>query len=586
MQLPLSRNLARVVSAGVAALIATVAWAQCEYTTLVQQVIASDPQEREYFGSAVALDGATIAIGAPFSIAAMGTSDIGAVYVFTRAGDFVTLQQKLTASDGAERNGFGASISLMGNTLLVGAPGDDGGRGAAYVFTRSGTTWTQQAKLVASGLINPDFFGSAVSLTSSGQRNVAVIGAPRDDNQGPNGVTGGADAGAAYVFTLNTLLVGAQWTEVEKIMATDGSPFDEFGESISARGATVIIGARLADTIAGNDSGSAYVFTGNVTASTWTQQVRLVPDNGASNARFGSDVSYESNTAFIGAPGQMSGSGAFYVFTRSGTVWTQAQYIPGTASSFGATLKLSGELALVGSSFSQDVRPPVKLYRRVDGVWTFLREISREGETPGFGAPVAINGTTVAISSPYFSQAESNQGSVYIYDLDSGPSTQVSSPPSDTSVCPGEAASFDVQADGVQLAYRWQYGDSLGSVWTLTDGQSALGTVSGATTPNLTFTTGQTREVRCRITSACGVVNTDWVTLTVREANDPVCTDEPVCPECAADYDQDGGVTGSDIGAFFIDFESGAACADVDLDGGITGADLGYFFQVFESGGC
>ncbi len=578
--------------ASLVALSAHTAWAQCEYATLVQQVIASDPTGAARLGASVAVDGTTIVAGAPRANGILGIGQAGAVYVYTRSGNFVTQQQKLVASDGAQNDLFGTSVALVGNTLVVGAPGDASGRGAVYVFVRSGSTWTQQAKIVSSDGTAGDEFGTSLALTTGIQRWILVAGAPIDDNVGPAGSTGGNNTGSAYVFTASTLSVNPTWSQAAKLMATDGSAGDNFGTSVSASGTTAVIGAPNDSTLAGLGAGSAYVFTGDpLNTSNWSQQVRLVPNNGVANGRFGYGISYESNTALIGAYNQEDLVGGFYVFTRSGTVWTQSQYFSGVSDrlGFGGNLALDGDLAAVGSyPFEGQLaqRPPIRLYRRVAGVWTFLSEIPTIGNQTSMGAAVALSGSSIVTSATLFTQTVGSQGTAYVFDLISGPATEIDTQPTSTSVCPGEAASFNVQADGTQLAYRWQYFVVPNTFVNLPDGQSFVGTASGATTPNLTFTTDQSRVLRCQVTNACGVVNTDAVTLTVREANDPVCTGEPVCPECAADYDLDGGVTGADIGAFFVDFESGAACADVDLDGGVTGGDIGAFFVVYEAGGC
>ncbi|EPY01216.1 FG-GAP repeat protein, partial [Magnetospirillum fulvum] len=127
-----------------------------------------------------------------------GISNAGAAYVFTRSGGTWTQQAKLTASDKAANDWFGFSVSLSsdGNTAVVGAyqadPGGISGAGAAYVFVRSGGTWTEQTKLTASDKAVGDWFGSSVSLSSDG--NTAVVGAYIAD---PSGVF---NAGAVYII--------------------------------------------------------------------------------------------------------------------------------------------------------------------------------------------------------------------------------------------------------------------------------------------------------------------------------------------------------------------------------------------------
>ncbi|MCZ7684310.1 MAG: hypothetical protein M5U28_38260 [Sandaracinaceae bacterium] len=155
---------------------------------------ASDGATNDVFGASVALDGDSALVGMRWDDTARG-ADAGSAYVFVRSSTTWTEQAKLEASDGAAYDYFGTSVALDGDTALVGADGDDTGRGgdagSAYVFVRSGTTWTEQARLEASDGAVYDYFGVSVALDGDS----ALVGADRDD-------TGrGTDAGSAYVFS-------------------------------------------------------------------------------------------------------------------------------------------------------------------------------------------------------------------------------------------------------------------------------------------------------------------------------------------------------------------------------------------------
>jgi N-acetylglucosamine kinase-like BadF-type ATPase len=149
---------------------------------------------------------------------------------------------------GGDLFGTSVSISSDGNTAIVGAYGNDNGAGAAYIFTRSGTTWTQQAKIVASDKQPSDFFGWSVSI--SGDGNTALVGA----YYGDAGVT---NTGAAYIFTRS----GTTWTQQQKIQASDADAYDVFGTSvsISSDGNTAIVGASYQEDTGGTDAGAAYI---------------------------------------------------------------------------------------------------------------------------------------------------------------------------------------------------------------------------------------------------------------------------------------------------------------------------------------
>jgi len=218
-----------------------------------------------------------------------------------------TEMQKLLASDGAENDFFGYSVSIDGNTALIGAYHNDGFKGSAYVFTRTGTTWTQQAKLLASDGATDDWFAYTVSLAGK----TALIGAPYDDDNGNN-------SGSAYVFTR----IGTTWIQQAKLLASDGEADDYFGCSVSLDGNTALIGASHDDGVGYEfDSGSVYVFTR--TGIIWTEQQKLVASDNASADYFGWSVSLDEDTALISAPyddDNGSQAGSAYVFTKeSGT---------------------------------------------------------------------------------------------------------------------------------------------------------------------------------------------------------------------------------------------------------------------------
>ncbi len=304
-----------------------------------QKLLASDAAAGDYFGGSVSLDGDTALIGVKYDDD-NGVSS-GSAYVFTRTGTTWTQQGKLLASDGVAGDQFGWSVSLSGNTALIGASWDDDNgvsSGSAYVFTRTGTTWTQQAKLFASDGAAGDFFGVSVSLSG----DTALIGAAWDDDKG-------VDSGSAYVFTRT----GITWTEQAKLFASDGAAGDFFGWSVSLAGDATFIGAYMNDD-KGVDSGSAYVFTR--TGTTWTEQAKLFASDAAPGDYFGISVSLDGDTALIGAykdDDKGVDSGSAYVFTRTGITWTQQAKLlasDGTEEDyFGLSVSLSTDTALIGA---------------------------------------------------------------------------------------------------------------------------------------------------------------------------------------------------------------------------------------------
>jgi hypothetical protein len=202
-----------------------------------QKLTASDGVTDGRFGDSVALDGHTLVVGAS------GDDDngfqSGSVYVFVRSGTTWSLQQKLSPGDGAENADFGWSVSLDGDTLVVGALRDNalGDRsGSAYVFVRSGTTWTEQQKLTAADGAALDHFGVSVSVAGE----TAVVGTV-------------ADTDSTYIFVRN----GTTWTQRWKLTPSDGAANRGFGTAVSLDAATAFVGAP-GDDAPELDSGSAY----------------------------------------------------------------------------------------------------------------------------------------------------------------------------------------------------------------------------------------------------------------------------------------------------------------------------------------
>lgn len=288
--------------------------------TLQQKLTASDGEFFARFGHAIALDGDTLVVGA--REAKVGANYFqGAAYVFTRTGGVWTEQQKLTANDGAESDSFGSSVAVSGDTLVVGAINDTIGsnyqQGSAYVYTRSAGVWTQQQKLTApNGIGAPaDAYGNAVALNKS----TLVVGAYLTDvGHLPN-------HGAVYVYAPGH----AGWVLEKRLVASDREFNDFFGYSVSLDGETLAVGA-VRGYVGGNfGQGSAYVFSRS--SGVWTEQQKLVASDGEASDNFGFSVSLRGDTLAVGA--RVDGlrvhldHGAAYVFKRGEGGWTQQRKI-------------------------------------------------------------------------------------------------------------------------------------------------------------------------------------------------------------------------------------------------------------------
>jgi hypothetical protein len=390
------------------------------------------------FGLSVALsaDGNTALIGDPGDSQYVG----GAAWVFTRSGSNWTRQgPALTASDETGAGAFGSSVALSsdGNTALIGGPGDSSGVGAAWLFTRSGSTWTQQGlKLTASDEIGTGAFGAfGAGVTLSADGNTALIGGESDNSY----------VGAAWAFTRS----GSIWTQQGlKLTASDEIGVGYFGSSValSADGSTALIGS---------GAGGAWVFTRS--GSTWTQQgLKLAASGQIGTGAFGSSValSADGNTALIGDPGDNHFVGAAWVFTRSGSAWTQ-QGLKLTASDeigtgvFGSSVALSadGNTALIGGPGDGQTDGG---FCEPDAAWVFTRSgatwtqqgtrITPSDESPicgpfsagpeaSFGASVSLSadGNTALIGGWYDG---GSPGAAWIFQNPSPPSATITSPAS------------------------------------------------------------------------------------------------------------------------------------------------------------
>jgi hypothetical protein len=314
------------------------------------------------FGRSVALsaDGDTALVGGP-----RDSSEAGAVWVFARTGSTWTQQAKLVGGEESGAGHFGRSVALSadGNTALIGAPNDEGG-GAAWVFTRSGSTWTQQAKLTGAGESGSGWFGQSVALSADGQ--TALVG----------GYVDHSDTGAAWVFARS----GSTW-EQQGAKLTGGdeeSGEGEFGWSValSAEGDTALVGGRKDD----EGIGAAWVFTraGSGAGSTWTQQgAKLTGGEESGEGEFGQGVALSAagDTALIGGFHDDSDAGAAWVFTRTGSgagaSWAQqGAKLTGAGAAghgyFGDAVALTpdGGTALIGGVRDDEQRGAAWLFAR------------------------------------------------------------------------------------------------------------------------------------------------------------------------------------------------------------------------------
>ena len=377
----------------------------------LQKLTASDGSVGDKFGTSVSIHAKKILVGAGGQDDA-GT-DSGAAYVFIRNGNTWSQQTKLTAPDAAAFDEFGHSVSISGGTALVGSWLDDpkgANSGSAYVFSRSGNSWSMQAKLSASDGAVLDEFGGAVSVTPG----VAVVSSQKDDDLG-------SDSGSAYVFVRS----GIKWNQQAKLTAADGAAWDEFGGSLSSVGDTVIVGANKDDD-RGNDSGSAYLFSR--TGAIWIQQQKLTAPDGAGGDYFGAAVAISGEAALVGAywdDDRGGNSGSAYLYSRSGTTWSQKAKLTapdGTATDhFGQAVAISGDVDIVGAYWDDDKGADsgsVYLSRLCfKETWELQAKLTATGGSPGdlHAAAVSLSGESSLVGVPGDDDRGSGSGSAHVY---------------------------------------------------------------------------------------------------------------------------------------------------------------------------
>ncbi|HEX7828292.1 MAG TPA: FG-GAP repeat protein, partial [Thermoanaerobaculia bacterium] len=358
-------------------------------------------EEWAQFGASVSISGNTAVIGAPWDDTAAGIQ-AGNAYVFVRDGETWTQQAQLASSGIYREIYFGTSVAISGDTIVVGAPIDVSAveptgevrGGTAYVFVRNGTTWTQQARLSSSAGVKTSLFGSSVAIDA----DTILVGSYGDTTLAASG------GGSVFVF----LRSGTNWAQQARITDTVApNNGDGFGYSVALDGDTAVIGAWHDDPNGGN-AGSAFVYVRSGT--TWNVQAQLIAPATTEQSMMGSAVAVDGDTAVVGAPGDStaaSNTGSAHVFVRSGTTWAhQAELVAADASvndQFGNAVALEGDVAVIGAAADDTAAGlgagSVYLFVRSGTTWAQQAQLFHPDGEPqdGFGISVDIDAGTVLI---------------------------------------------------------------------------------------------------------------------------------------------------------------------------------------------
>ena len=364
----------------------------------VQRLEASDRDNLDAYGTAVALQGERAAIGAFRGEAAyVVEQDVSGTWVE---------QQIISASDGIGGDQFGGSVALDDDLLVVGAPGRDLFRGGAYVYRFNGTDWQEEQVLVASDAGTEDYFGIAVAVDDG----CILVGASGWDVDPFTQF----EVGAVYRFEWD----GNTWSEVDQWVPSDPQSLAYFGESLALEGSRALVGAPGQDT-----QGSVFVFENS---GGWSEVDEFQAADGAKEDDFGQSVDLDGDRAAVGAPwkdGLGIGDGAAYVFAFDGSNWSQEQrlipLITEADAKLGSDVALDGCRILVGASLSShadDKIGAVFVFHDHSSGWraSAVPIASDGGFLDAHGSAVALDGTTALSGAP---GRDDTHGAVFAHDI-------------------------------------------------------------------------------------------------------------------------------------------------------------------------
>jgi len=352
------------------------------------------------------------------------------------------------AANAGNNDQYGVAVAISSETLVVGAMGEASDQttvtngttaspdnsaadaGAAFVYTRSGSTWAQQAYLKAPNAEAGDNFGGAIAIDG----DTIVVGAPAEDSNQTsvtNGTTASANndaaaAGAAYVFRRT----GTAWAQEAYLKGSGIGAGANFGYAVAISGDTIVVGAHGE----ASSAGATYVFKRSGT--TWAQEQRLTAPNGEGGDDFGISVAIGGDTVVVGAIGESSNqtavtngttasadnsaasAGAAYVFKRSGTTWTQEAYLKAAnaeaGDTFGRSVAIGTDSIVVGADGEAGTQGAAYVFIRSGTSWSQQAYLKATNASGGhnFGASVGIYGDTAMVGADGVS---SSSGAAYVF---------------------------------------------------------------------------------------------------------------------------------------------------------------------------
>lgn len=385
-------------------------------TDQLSMEVANDGSGGDLYGYSVDIDGSYAVVGAPYDDNNKGINS-GAAYILQKSGSDWVEVAKLVVPDGDADDLFGESVAISGDRVIVGAS-KYAGKGAAFVFTGSGSSWSMLAKLLASDGLAGDDFGISVDITATH----AIVGAANDDAPKVN-------QGSVYIFGKDTGGTDTYGQQAKRV-AADGDTNDNYGISVSIDGTVAVVGSRYDDDL-GTNSGAAYVLGKDLSgANAWGQQQKLTASDGAAGDYFGSSVAIDGTHIIVGSYlddySAINNAGSAYVFEDGGISWNEvAKLIPGDAAvsdQFGISVSIESGVALVGSHFDDDMGTnsgSAYVFTEASG-WSQTAKLTGSAVTTNdnFGRAVAIGGGDIVVGAYKDDVSGLDQGSAYFYGCD------------------------------------------------------------------------------------------------------------------------------------------------------------------------
>jgi hypothetical protein len=402
---------------GAVGTLSSTALAATEDAELVS-LVSPLPPANSNGGSSVSISNGTAVVGAPSQNSA---------YIFTYDGGTNTWTYQTTITGGTTGDQFGASVSISGNNIAIGAPGTSGNAGAVYIYNGSVATWTLTDTLTEPGAVAGDQFGYATGM--DGLR--LVIGAPFRNFPGK------AAVGTAYLFSSN----GTNWTLNTNINLPPGQRHagSHIGATVALSGAQLLVGAPDDSKGSHTLSGNVYDFVCNGVNCVRAQRLAPAPAN---NAHFGSSLAIQNNIAFVGARGNGAVVGKVFVFTLAGTTWTNTQSFSGSdtvaGDLFGSSVAIGGKQAVVGASGAANGGKSY-LFGNTAGTYSELFQLLGSNTAAGdaFGTSVTLSSGEAVIGAPFATNPTATNvqdGGAYAYKTAKDSQTQITDIEPTTSV--------------------------------------------------------------------------------------------------------------------------------------------------------